>query len=298
MFTGNEPGNEPGNEKLTADEMIQDCNLEAQTKIQALTDKITSYTDILKIFNGEMLADLSDTANFIVTERQVVQESVLWAIAIRAVAVPNGGQITDLWRAHDELRDTVLAMTEVVQAFRNDRGIFDIIELVQRAYKFRLPNVTYTGVWAINMEGKPSSTAPGPGSRPQTFTEEQMKAMEQRVAQASAILPMEIRLDATVKFLGRLAMEKLGGDITVGIDSYMQRTKANYDRIREDQGAQVADNRVLGHSSATISTAGSTVMTSWDSFNGAQIRTDSDGYYANLDPRLQIDWQYRTTEHH
>ncbi|KAJ0385242.1 hypothetical protein COL922a_006751 [Colletotrichum nupharicola] len=298
MFTGNEPGNEPGKEKLTADEMIQDCNLEAQTKIQALTDKITSYTDILKIFNGEMLADLSNTANFIVTERQVVQESVLWAIAIRAVAVPNGGQITDLWRAHDELRDTVLAMTEVVQAFRNDRGIFEIIELVQRAYKFRLPNVTYTGVWAINMEGKPSSTAPGPGSRPQTFTEEQMKAMEQRVAQASAILPMEIRLDATVKFLGRLAMEKLGGDITVGIDSYMQRTKAKYDRIREDQGAQVADNRVLGHSSATISTAESTVMASWDSFNGAQIRTDSDGYYANLDPRLQIDWQYRTTEHH
>ncbi|KAI8199476.1 hypothetical protein K4K54_009707 [Colletotrichum sp. SAR 10_86] len=66
MFTGNEPGNE----KLTANEMIQDCNLEAQTKIQALTDKITSYTDILKIFNWEMLADLSDTANVIVTKRQ------------------------------------------------------------------------------------------------------------------------------------------------------------------------------------------------------------------------------------
>ncbi|KAI8254412.1 hypothetical protein K4K57_002853 [Colletotrichum sp. SAR 10_99] len=187
MFTGNEPGNE----KLTADEMIQDCNLKAQTKIQALTEKITSYTDILKIFNWEMLADLSDTANVIVT-----------------------------------------------------------------------------------------------------------KTMEQRVAQASAILPMEIRLDATVKFLGRLAMEKLGGDITVGIDSYMQRTKAKYDRIREDQGAQMADNTVLGHSSATISTAESLVMTGWDSFNGAQINTDSDDYYANLDPRLQIDWQYRTTEHH
>ncbi|KAF4907402.1 hypothetical protein CGCVW01_v012536 [Colletotrichum viniferum] len=301
--------------------MIQDYNLKAQTKIQALTDKITSYTDILKIFNWEMLAYLSDTAKFIVTEStfrlchtsfykeirkavlqqlpgRVVQESVLWAIAIRAVAVPKGGQITDLWRAHDELRDTVLAMTEVVQAFRNDRGIFDIIELVQRAYKFRLPNVTYTGVWAINMEGKPSSTAPGPGSRPQAFTEEQMQAMEERVAQASAILPVEIRLDATVKFLGRLAMEKLGGDITVDIDSYMQRTKAKYDRLRADQEAQMAANRVLGHSSTTISTAESTVMTSWDSFNGAQIRTDPDGYYANLDPRLQIDWQYRTTEHH
>ncbi|KAI8237180.1 hypothetical protein K4K55_003389 [Colletotrichum sp. SAR 10_96] len=245
MFTGNEPGNE----KLTADEMIQDCNLKAQTKIQALTEKITSYTDILKIFNWEMLADLSDTANVIVTK--------------------------NLWRAHDELRDTVLAMTEVVEAFRNDRRVLDIVELVQKAYEFRLPNVTYTGVWAINME-----------------------AMEQRVAQASAILPMEIRLDATVKFLGRLAMEKLGGDITVGIDSYMQRTKAKYDRIREDQGAQMADNTVLGHSSATISTAESLVMTGWDSFNGAQINTDSDDYYANLDPRLQIDWQYRTTEHH
>ncbi|KAI8169093.1 hypothetical protein KHU50_006095 [Colletotrichum sp. SAR 10_65] len=187
MFTGNEPGNE----KLTANEMIQDCNLEAQTKIQALTDKITSYTDILKIFNWEMLADLSDTANVIVT-----------------------------------------------------------------------------------------------------------KTMELRVAQASAILPMEIRSDATVKFLGRLAMEKLGGDITVGIDSYMQRTKAKYDRLRADQEAQMADNRVLGHSSATISTAESTVMTSWDSFNDAQVRTDSDGSYDNLDPQL-IDWQFtQTTEHH
>ncbi|KAI8301162.1 hypothetical protein K4K61_009141 [Colletotrichum sp. SAR11_59] len=153
MFTGNEPGNE----KLTADKMIQDYNLKAQTKIQALTDKITSYTDILKILKWEMLADLSDTANFIVTE---------------------------------------------------------------------------------------------------------------------------------------------SGDITVGIDSYMQRTKAEHDQLRADQEAQMAANRVLGHSSATISTAESTVMTSWDSFNGAQIRTDSDGYYANLDPRLQIDWQHRTTEHH
>ncbi|KAF4477000.1 hypothetical protein CGGC5_v014978 [Colletotrichum fructicola Nara gc5] len=293
MFTGNEPGNE----KLTADEMIQDCNLKAQTKIQALTDKITSYTDILKIFNWEMLADLSDTANIIVTKRRVVQESVLWAIAIRAVAVPDSGQTTDLWRAHYELRDTVLAMTEVVEAFREDRQVLDIVEMVQKAYKVRLPNVTYTGVWAINMEGKPSKAAPGPGSQPQAFTEAQMTAMEQRVAQASAILPMEIRLDATVKFLGRLAMEKLGGDITVGIDSYMQRTKAKYDRMREDQGAQMADNTVLGHSSATISTAESLVMTGWDSFNGAQINTDSDDYYANLDPRLQIDWQYRTTEH-
>ncbi|KAJ0373955.1 hypothetical protein COL26b_007823 [Colletotrichum chrysophilum] len=293
MFTGNEPGNE----KLTADEMIQDCNLKAQTKIQALTDKITSYTDILKIFNWEMLADLSDTANVIVTKRRVVQESVLWAVAIRAVAVPDSGQTTDLWRAHDELRDTVLAMTEVVEAFRNDRRILDIVELVQKVYKFRLPNVTYTGVWAINMEGKLSKAAPGPGSQPQAFTEAQITAMEQRVAQASAILPMEIRLDVTVKFLGRLAMEKLGGDITVGIDSYMQRTKAKYDRMREDQGAQMADNTVLGHSSATISTAESLVMTGWDSFNATQINTDSDDYYAKLDPRLQIDWQYRTTEH-
>ncbi|KAJ0346725.1 hypothetical protein COL154_007466 [Colletotrichum chrysophilum] len=316
MFTGNEPGNE----KLTADEMIQDCNLKAQTKIQALTDKITSYTDILKIFNWEMLADLSDTANVIVTKStfrlcrtpfykqiqravlqqlpgRVVQESVLWAVAIRAVAVPDSGQTTDLWRAHDELRDTVLAMTEVVEAFRNDRRILDIVELVQKVYKFRLPNVTYTGVWAINMEGKLSKAAPGPGSQPQAFTEAQITAMEQRVAQASAILPMEIRLDVTVKFLGRLAMEKLGGDITVGIDSYMQRTKAKYDRMREDQGAQMADNTVLGHSSATISTAESLVMTGWDSFNATQINTDSDDYYAKLDPRLQIDWQYRTTEH-
>ncbi|KAF4840073.1 hypothetical protein CGCSCA4_v010646 [Colletotrichum siamense] len=317
MFTGNEPGNE----KLTADEMVQACNHEAQIKIQTLTDKITSYTDILKIFNWEMLADLSDTANVIVTRStfrlcrtpfykqiqravlqqlpgRVVQESVLWAIAIRAVAVPDSGQTTDLWRAHDELRDTVLAMTEVVEAFREGRQVLDIVEMVQKAYKFRLPNVTYTGVWAINMEGKPSKTAPGPGSRPQAFTEEQMQAMEQRVAQASAILPMEIRSDATVKFLGRLAMEKLGGDITVGIDSYMQRTKAKYDRLRADQEAQMAGNRVLGHSSATISTAESTVMTSWDSFNDAQVRTDSNGSYDNLDPQL-IDWQFtQTTEHH
>ncbi|KAF3801836.1 hypothetical protein GCG54_00015056 [Colletotrichum gloeosporioides] len=276
MSTGNNgPGNEPGNENPTAKEMIQACNLKAQIKIQALTHKITSYTDILRIFNGEMLADLSDTANIIVTE------------TIRAVAVPDGGHITDLWRAHDELRDIVLAMAEVVEAFREDRRVFDIVELVQNAYKFRLPNVTYTGVWAINMEGKPSNTAPGPGSRPQTFTEAQMKAMEQRVAQASAILPMEIRSDATVKFLGRLAMEKLGGDITVDIDSYMQRTKAKYDRLRADQEAQLATNRVLGHSSATISTAEYPVMTGWDSFNDAQIRTDSDGFNDNLDPQLQ-----------
>ncbi|EQB47961.1 hypothetical protein CGLO_12857 [Colletotrichum gloeosporioides Cg-14] len=262
MSTGNSgPGNEPGNENPTAKEMIQACNLKAQIKIQALTHKITSYTDILKIFNGEMLADLSDTANVIVTE--------------------------NLWRAHDELRDTVLAMAEVVEAFREDRRVFDIVELVQNAYKFRLPNVTYTGVWAINMEGKPSNTAPGPGSRPQTFTEAQMKAMEQRVAQASAILPIEIRSDATVKFLGRLAMEKLGGDITVDIDSYMQRTKAKYDRSRADQEAQLAANRVLGHSLATISTAEYPVMTGWDSFNDAQIRTDSDGFNDNLDPQLQ-----------
>ncbi|KAH0424644.1 hypothetical protein CcaCcLH18_11436 [Colletotrichum camelliae] len=280
-------GNQSGKSRLSNDE--------ASEAIKTMTANITTNSisigpvGPLTIFTSEMLEDLSQHANVVVSEsrRQLsrtalygeirnavvdqltpVHESKLWALAIRALALPDDGRLINTFKAYDELNATLKAMYKVVWLLSDARTSRRITEQdVNEVYKVQLPEVFYTGEWAklTNLESKASQTtvASMPGSQPQPFTEKDMQAMEQRVDDTLEKVSGEISLSATVKLLGRLMMKNLSVDISETFDSCIEKMV--------DEEVEKYVNTEALQDDATSSTAETAVTIEWDS---EQFQTD------------------------
>ncbi|EQB54489.1 hypothetical protein CGLO_05673 [Colletotrichum gloeosporioides Cg-14] len=121
------------------------------------------------------------------------------------------------------------------------------------------------------------------GPRPQSFSESQMREMQRRVNSAARIVPSEIRLSTTVRFLTHLLMEQLGVDVTQNIESFMEQARDEHALMNMNRNVRF--NSAFRHPTRQASSGASTFATGQPSMSSLSATHNDDRYYPDTERR-------------